>query len=239
DCLRVQGIVDEMSADDMPLFVAKHISGCSDCRQYADKLNGLRKLLRSSHRVTVPDDFDVRLRLRLQNRSEQRRSFWAFVPTPALAAAAIFLVTASITYTLVRNPATNTTQKNDLAITSGAASQQTQPAKSTNDPAPVTATAVNPAIVQIDAPPPKRYVPTTRTVATGQRSTVASDELPGETLLLRDQKGGEQFMHVPHYITGSKSVVPKSSANRRMQYEPSVFKRYSSRDKLGRWFESI
>jgi hypothetical protein len=224
DCLRVQGIVDEMSADDMPLFVAKHISGCPDCRQYADKLNGLRKLLRSSHRVTVPDDFDVRLRLRLQNRSAQRRSFWAFVPTPALAAAAIFVVMFSITYTLVRNPVTNTPKKSDAAISSGTISQQSQPAKSSNESAPVIATVVNPAIVQeIDAPPSKRYVPTTRTVAAGQRSMVASDELPGETILLRDQKGVEQLMHVKKLTIGATPVMPRSSANRRIQYEPSIF----------------
>src|SRR5882724_8867412 len=103
NCNRVRSVIDDLMTDDMPPSVASHVTECRDCRDHAKTNARLRELVRDSHRVTAPADFDVRLGERLQIRTSKPRSFWAFVPTPALAAAATFVITAAITFTVLKH----------------------------------------------------------------------------------------------------------------------------------------
>ncbi|HZS48427.1 MAG TPA: hypothetical protein VFC63_25380 [Blastocatellia bacterium] len=221
DCIRVQSIVDEMLADDMPLFVAKHITSCSNCSQYTNKLNGLRRLLRDSHRVTVPDDFDVRLRMRLQDRSEQRRTFWAFVPTPALAALAIFVVTFSIVYALFRHPAPGSGTQTTAESTSAPIAKNDNPAAANTQADPIVASDVASDIDGQAVPVGRRNSAGAgiKSISRLDRSTASTTDIPGVPILLN----GEQVMRYPQVVFGARRVVPRSSSASRLQTEPSTF----------------
>ena len=218
DCIKIKAAIDDLMGEEMPMFVASHISSCSECCSYADKLSQLRNLIRDSHRVTAPDDFDARLRQRLQHRSSQTRSIWSFIPTPALAAAAVFVIAASITYSLIRQHSVNTQtgKPGETASAVTPASSATQPS---SDSGLALATAAQPSHTnEVENVRKKPAVLEPRAIST--RSVA---EVPGVTILLRDGQKGEQVMRVPQVIIGSKPVMPRDSLNRRVQYEPSVF----------------
>jgi hypothetical protein len=145
------------------------------------------------------------------------------IPTPALAAAATFVVTAAITFVVLKHM-------------HGA---QDQPINPVSTPAAIAAqdNNRNPVETPTNEPPHASGRPTQPTVSTtvasyGGRSTAKNfrpnvetptADVPGVTILLRDGQRGEQVMRVPQVIVGARSVVPRGSSAKRPQYEPSVF----------------
>jgi hypothetical protein len=83
-----------------------HLSGCSDCRQYADSTFMLMGMLASQPRVEAPADFDFRLRARIARARDENRGwraalaeFWSrsFSWKEAAAAVAVLVAVASST----------------------------------------------------------------------------------------------------------------------------------------------
>jgi|GEM_PF-1520154 len=227
-CSKVRAVIDDLMTDDMPPTIISHTAGCRECRDHASTNVRLRELIRDSHRVTAPADFDARLRERLQNRTARRASFWSFIPTPALAAAATFVVTAAITFAVLKHMHGETTPTNSSAgtIATAAALGDNAAQKS-----PDSTTGDNSTVTQPAAPITERNVPTTAAAFTGrsssrsQRANVETpNNIPDVPILVRDgQRGEQQMVHVPGMFVGAKSVVPRSSSGKRPQYEPSVF----------------
>ncbi|MCG3159636.1 MAG: hypothetical protein JMDDDDMK_00650 [Acidobacteria bacterium] len=52
--------------------VSSHLSGCLDCRRYADETNSLLMLLSAQPRVQAPADFDFRLRARIARAQAEK-----------------------------------------------------------------------------------------------------------------------------------------------------------------------
>ena len=75
-CTKIQSIVDEADKPDViPHEAASHISGCPECRSFADERTKLQELMASSARVTVPVNFNVLLNERL-SRVKAQKSSW-------------------------------------------------------------------------------------------------------------------------------------------------------------------
>jgi hypothetical protein len=75
-CTRIQSVIDEADKPDLiPLEAASHISGCAECRSFADKRTKLQELMGLSGRVTVPVNFNVVLNERL-SRVKAQKSSW-------------------------------------------------------------------------------------------------------------------------------------------------------------------
>ena len=223
NCGKVRAVIDDMMTDDMPLSIDSHISTCRECRDHQTTNARLRELIRDSHRVTAPADFDARLRERLQNRTAKSRSFWSFIPTPALAAAATFVVTAAITFTLLKHMHSETTPTNNPA---GPIASVSDVANKVDQKSPEPATSDNSSTLQTNAAVIQHTVPTTAAAYNGRsnsRNSRASVETPTNPILFSDRQSGEHLIPVPRFIVGSKSVVPRGSSGKRPQYEPSVF----------------
>jgi hypothetical protein len=225
-CSSVRSVIDDLMTDDMPPAIVSHIFCCRECRDHATTNARLRELVRDSHRVTVPADFDVRLRERLQNRTTQSRNFWTLIPTPALAAAATFVVTAAITFTVLKHmhgeaaPASIPTNTIATTTTSPDKAGEKEPSVETSDnsnrtQASIPATERNTTAIA--------YGSGRQTVRNPKASVETPTNIPGVTILLRDGQRGEQVMRVPQVIVGARSVVPRGSSGKRPQYEPSVF----------------
>jgi len=226
NCSKVRSVIDDLMTDEMQPAVVSHISECRECRDHAKTHSRLRELIRDSHRVTAPADFDVRLRERLQNRTSKPRNFWAFIPTPALAAAATFVVTAAITFTVLKHmhgEATPTNNSTDPVATVAAlptASDQKNQSTETSDNSSRAQTSI-PAIEHNTTA--IAYGGNRQPTRTQRAGVETPTNIPGVTILLRDGQRGEQVMHVPQVIVGARSVVPRGSSSKRPQYEPSVF----------------
>jgi hypothetical protein len=106
--------------------IKPHLSGCPDCRHYADETNSLLSLLSAQPRVQAPADFDFRLRARIARaQAAERRPFGFFEGLwtrtfswgqAATALAALALVATFSTYYLNHNePSAPVANRGDLA----------------------------------------------------------------------------------------------------------------------------
>jgi hypothetical protein len=74
-CNYFQKLIDEADKSDLLSFeVNEHVGRCGDCERFANDRDGLRKLLASESRVSVPMNFDAMLKARLA-AVKARRSF--------------------------------------------------------------------------------------------------------------------------------------------------------------------
>lgn len=109
DCRKTRRELDELALGYRPsLDAAAHLVACSACREFQTERNSLRELVGSLEPVVAPPDFDMRLRARIASEKyeERRQPFFArLVSTPALAAAALFVIVAGSVFLISRRPA--------------------------------------------------------------------------------------------------------------------------------------
>lgn len=95
-CTEVQNIVnDSDTTRAYGIEVREHLQVCRVCRQHEEDLTRLRAVLLAPERVSVPWDFDSRLRERLASRSH-RTPWWQIVPIRTLAYAASVVMIAAV-----------------------------------------------------------------------------------------------------------------------------------------------
>src|SRR5262249_3012924 len=74
-CERIMSLIDQSHRPDMlPIEAETHIDACEPCRLFAEQRAALRKLLASSSRVSVPENFDFVLKQKL-NSTQPRTEF--------------------------------------------------------------------------------------------------------------------------------------------------------------------
>src|SRR5262249_21074527 len=74
-CEHIMSLIDQSHRPDMlPIEVETHIDACEPCRLFAEQRAALRKLLASSSRVSVPENFDFVLKQKL-NATQPRTAF--------------------------------------------------------------------------------------------------------------------------------------------------------------------
>src|SRR5260370_41100575 len=86
---------------------AAHVTSCASCGEFKSERASLRELLGSLGPVTVPADFEFRLRARIAQQSGSPRAFFRSftLSTPALAGLVLFAVIAlSMVLFIARRP---------------------------------------------------------------------------------------------------------------------------------------
>lgn len=96
ECRLARREIDELDLDDRPSGSATaHFSACAACRDFRAERTELRQLVGSLESVVAPADFEMRLRARIareESPSRQEPLFARLIRTPALAAAALFVI---------------------------------------------------------------------------------------------------------------------------------------------------
>ncbi len=221
----------ELSSPHPPLHdgAQRHLANCQGCRQYADELRSLIALLNAPRRVSVPADFDFRLRARIAAAQQQQRrlptwleSFWTLPFSWGQAAgvmAAIVVVVACATVYL------------------------RQQALEGNHGIPVVASVKNPPSLNLASPsePQRselagqirpdssfgstlrlRYVkPSLRTKAAGNglplvataNRPVPEEGMVGRQIIIRDRSGVLQMVTVSEYTFGAQGALARSAVN--------------------------
>lgn len=149
--------IDELELGERPSERATaHLSLCAACREFRADRSELRQLVGSLEPVVAPADFEMRMRARLaREESTQRQPIFArLLGTPALAAAALFVVVGgTAVWVAQRNdepaqPATAQHQQQlaKTVVTSGPADEPSKPSEPADNvevskPAQITPTA--------------------------------------------------------------------------------------------------
>jgi hypothetical protein len=96
ECRFTRQQIDELKLGERPSERANaHLSLCAGCRDFRAERNELRQLVGSLEPVVAPADFEMRLRARIareQSPGRQEPLFARLIRTPALAAAALFVM---------------------------------------------------------------------------------------------------------------------------------------------------
>jgi hypothetical protein len=80
-CNYIKKLIDEADKSDLLSFeVNEHIGRCGDCERFANERAGLRKLLASESRVSVPMNFDAMLKARLAEAKARSAFSWLSSP---------------------------------------------------------------------------------------------------------------------------------------------------------------
>lgn len=131
ECRNTRREIDELELGHRPSVQATaHMAACVACQKFQAERTSLRELVRSLEPVAAPPDFDMRLRARIAAEKYDKRQqpfFARLISTPALAAAALFVIVAGSLFWISRRPAnpavtprksevaTNTNQSNVAA----------------------------------------------------------------------------------------------------------------------------
>lgn len=96
ECRFTRQQIDELELGERPSERASaHLALCGGCRDFRAERSELRQLVGSLESVVAPADFEMRLRARIareQSPSRQEPLFARLIRTPALAAAALFVM---------------------------------------------------------------------------------------------------------------------------------------------------
>lgn len=108
ECRNTWREIDELELGHRPSPQATaHIAACTACQKFQAERASLRELVGSLEPVVAPPDFDMRLRARIAaEKYDNRRQplFARLISTPALAAAALFVIVAGSVYWISRRP---------------------------------------------------------------------------------------------------------------------------------------
>ena len=235
-CRDTRREIDEMELGHRPSADATaHLSVCVACRTFQAERTSLRELVGSLEPVVAPPDFDMRLRARIAAEKYDKRQqpfFARLISTPALAAAALFVIVAGSVVWISRRP-TNpaVTPKN--------------PEVARNNPQPTTPAPVNPrvdqeATAQSDEGPdvavnnPSKVVHRTRgsRAARSEDYSVGSAPVIGQTdsdqayvpsrpveFALQDESGKTRRISLPPVSFGAQNLAGNNRTN--ISYSPS------------------
>jgi hypothetical protein len=186
--------------------VVTHLSQCRDCQTLFEETKTLRFWLRNQRRVAAPQDFEHQLQTRLRAvKQERQKSGWfAWIPTPALAA-----VSAAVLLGCVFLPQF-VRQTLPLSTPSQVADTGFQPEGISSSPVEPAMATPNPAHTEV---PVATLVSTTETRRTVRRTSTsarhrASEESGGDVfLLVRDGSNSQHVVTVPRVIYGAQPIL--------------------------------
>jgi hypothetical protein len=108
ECRNTRREIDELELGHRPSVQATaHMATCVACQEFQAERTSLRELVGSLEPVVAPPDFDMRLRARLaaEKYDNRQQPFFArLISTPALAAAALFVIVAGSVFWISRRP---------------------------------------------------------------------------------------------------------------------------------------
>jgi len=131
ECRNTRREIDELEMGRRPGREATaHLLACSACQAFQAERASLRELVGSLEPVMAPPDFDMRLRARIAAEKYDRRQqpfFARLISTPALGAAALFVIVAGSVYWISRRPANPAITPGKLAIAQNNGESKSQP----------------------------------------------------------------------------------------------------------------
>lgn len=108
ECRNTRREIDELELGHRPSIQATaHMAVCAACQKFQAERTSLRELVGSLEPVVAPPDFDMRLRARIaaEKYDNRHQPFFArLISTPALAAAALFVIVAASVFWISRRP---------------------------------------------------------------------------------------------------------------------------------------
>ena len=222
ECRVTRQQIDELELGERPSERATaHLSLCAGCRDFRAERNELRQLVGSIESVVAPADFEMRLRARLAREQAPRREpfFARLIRTPALAAAALFVMVGG---TLVW-----VAQKDIEPSTQVATVQQPSPVAAASDSATTTSgsadvavasTAGDEAVHTVSSGTPRKSrvgsrghsqdysVLPAESVRQGDQVYVNAPSKP-VVFAIEDERGTKKKISLPPVSFGSQSLV--------------------------------
>src|ERR1051325_3609422 len=120
ECRNTRREFDELELGPRPSAQATaHMAVCITCQEFETERTSLRELVGGIEPVIAPPDFDMRLRARIaaEKYDKRRQPFFArLITTPALAAAALFVIVAGSVYWIARRPSNPAVTPNNPAV---------------------------------------------------------------------------------------------------------------------------
>lgn len=234
ECRNTRREIDELELGAHPSdHASSHLAICAACREFRAERTQLREVVGSLEPVTAPGDFEMRLRARIaaeRSASRQQPFFARLVSTPALAAAALFVVvTGSIVWVAQRqtsSPADKSTAvaggNNGSTAVKPQNNETNTPRVTENSPAAGSEViAVKGKNNPISRPRPARTsraqdfaaLPAER-VRQDDRAYVPSRRVQFD---LQDERGNTRRISLPPVSFGAQSLVD----NRTVNYSPN------------------
>lgn len=192
-------LADFMAKGSFALAIEQHLAACAECRRFQSEMLQLKHLLKTEQRVSAPADFELRLQIQIRRvRTEQRKVWLPWIPTPALSALAVVVVCTVVlsVYTSIPGP----TISQEPATLS----------KPLPDSGPVQ--PLPEMSVKSDLAEAMPLMAATTNTEPQNRPTPRSNRQHGLNpdkvlVLVRDQNNTENFVTVPTVIFGAQSVI--------------------------------
>lgn len=221
ECRVTRQQIDELELGERPSERATaHLSLCAGCRDFRAERNELRQLVGSLESVVAPADFEMRLRARIaREQSPSQEPFFArLIRTPALAAAALFvMVGGTLVWVAQRDiepstPVATVQQPSPVAKASGSATP-TSPAEaaeantaSDEGAQTVSSGTTRKSRVSSRGRSQDYSVLPADSVRQGDQAYVNAPSKP-VVLALEDERGTKRKISLPPVSFGSQSLV--------------------------------
>ena len=222
ECRVTRQQIDELELGERPSQRATaHLSLCAGCRDFRAERNELRQLVGSLDPVVAPADFDMRLRARIaREQSPSREPFFArLIRTPALAAAALFVMVGGTLVWVAQKdiePATQVAtvqQPSPVATASQSAGTTSAPSDTTDVSTPTDegAQTASTGTTRRNRPSSRvrsedHSVLPARTIYQGDQAYVNAPSKP-VVFALEDERGTKRKISLPPVSFGSQSLV--------------------------------
>jgi hypothetical protein len=211
DCKRIRGLIDESEKPGVLSYEAEgHISDCADCKAFADERASLRTLLASAPRISIPTNYDVILRARL-DESRKAKDFSWFSPAGFMqlgaATAGIIIAIAATQYMGIFSG----NEQPANALTNGGIAKSLPPAP-VNPSLPSSQQEIDPpdvprALAPVAIKPVKRVRSTP--VYSSAKDTEGTEVDPGFVLLMGQD--GQTRVSVPTVGVGAQPLLMSSA----------------------------
>ena len=223
ECRFTRQQIDELELGERPSERASaHLSLCAGCRDFRAERKELRQLVGSLESVVAPADFEMRLRARIareQSPTRQEPLFARLIRTPALAAAALFVMAGGTLVWVAQRDnepsATVATVQQPSPLVRSSASNTTTPVASDNTDANAPSDEVAENVSHV---PSRKHRAGSR-VRSQDYSVLPADPIrqtdqayvnaPSKPVVfaLEDERGTKRKISLPPVSFGSQSLV--------------------------------
>ncbi len=235
ECRNTRREIDELELGHRPsVQTTTHLAACVACQQFQAERTSLRELVGSLEPVVAPPDFDLRLHARIaaEKYDKRRQPFFArLISTPALAAAALFVIVAGSVVWISRRPSAPVVTPNKPEV---AKNNVPNVSSTVNQPNSVGATPVSDEGKDVATVGPTKTIHRsrgTRAVTSEDLLSRGADSVPQTDLdqayvpnrpvefALQNESGQTRKISLPPVSFGAQNLV---GTNRRdVNYSPS------------------
>ena len=233
ECRDTRREIDELELGHRPSVQATaHMASCAACQKFQAERTSLRELVGSLEPVVAPPDFDMRLRARIaaEKYDNRRQPFFArLISTPALAAAALFVIVAGSVYWISRRPANPAVTPNNPEV---AKNKIETNAPATVNPPADNATAPSDQGHHVIVNNPNRGVHRNRGTVSSEDLSLRAAEVISQSdsnqayvpsrrveFALQNERGQTRKISLPPVSFGAQNLV--SDARREVGYSPT------------------